>query len=167
MAGIFKAYDVRGIYPEQLNEDTAQRIGWAFSALLPEGPDPVVIGRDMRPHSEPLASALIEGLNQAGRNVVDIGLATTPMNYFSVGHLAASGGIQVTASHNPAEYNGFKFSLREARPVSGDDGIPEIERRVHEAVAPASARQGEDRLAVAFAAVGGAYEIADVAAIDE
>ncbi len=135
MTGIFKAYDVRGLYPEQLNEPLARRIGMAFARLIElEGnqgaalPGTVVVGRDMRSHSEPLAEALLEGLVAAGLDVLDVGLATTPMNYFATGRLGAAGGIQVTASHNGPEYNGMKFSLAGAVPVSGDHGIPIIER---------------------------------------
>ena len=133
MAGIFKAYDVRGLYPGQLNEPIARRIGEAMQFLVdPNGERgrEIVVGHDMRPHSEPLVAALEEGLLSAGFNVVHIGLVTTPMNYFAVGHLGAAGGIQVTASHNPAEYNGLKFSLHGARPVSGDDGLPLLEDKV-------------------------------------
>jgi len=136
MAGIFKAYDVRGIYPDPLNETVAEKIGLAFRTVL----DPqvvaanptVVVSRDMRASSVPLGEALIGGLRASGLDVLDIGLATTPMNYFAVGHLAAAGGVQVTASHNPARYNGLKFSRHGARPVSGDEGIPAIERHVLE-----------------------------------
>ena len=135
MAGIFKAYDVRGLYPGQLNEKLARRIGMAFEHLVTlEGdqgatlPRTVVVSRDMRDHSVPLSAALCAGLTSAGLDVLDIGLATTPMNYFATGHLGAAGGIQVTASHNAAEYNGLKFSLAGAVPVSGDHGIPIIER---------------------------------------
>ena len=135
MAGIFKAYDVRGLYPGQLNEELARRIGMAFERLITlEGdqgaalPRTVVVSRDMRDHSVPLSAALCAGLTSAGLDVLDIGLATTPMNYFATGHLGAAGGIQVTASHNAAEYNGLKFSLAGAVPVSGDHGIPIIER---------------------------------------
>jgi phosphomannomutase len=134
MGGIFKAYDVRGLYPEQLNERVARDVGIAFRYLLDEEDrshgNTVVVSRDMRVHSEPLCEALIEGLTGGGLDVMDIGLATTPMNYFAVGHLKAAGGIQVTASHNPADYNGLKFSHSEARPVSGDHGIPLLEARV-------------------------------------
>ena len=130
MGGIFKAYDVRGIYPDQLDEDMAYKIGLAFQHVL-AGEDvagrPVVVSRDMRSHSVPLSEALIRGLREGGLDVLDIGLATTPMNYFAVGHLEAAGGVQVTASHNPARYNGLKFSLSDARPVSGDHGIPLLE----------------------------------------
>jgi phosphomannomutase len=143
MAGIFKAYDVRGLYPEQLDEATARKIGQAFQHLLVDDPGPVVVSRDMRSHGEPLREALIDGLRTAGLDVIDIGLATTPMNYFAVGHLGAAGGIQVTASHNPARYNGLKFSLREARPVSGDDGIPLLETKVATGDLPVADRRGK------------------------
>ena len=146
MAGIFKAYDVRGIYPTQLDEPLARQIGQAFRNVLDDedlaAGHRVVVSRDMRPSSEPLAAALIEGLTLAGLDVVDIGLATTSMNYFAIGHLGAAGGVQVTASHNPAEYNGLKFSKREARPVSGDHGIPLLERSVATGDLPVGARRG-------------------------
>lgn len=155
MAGIFKAYDIRGTYPEQIDEATAERIGRAFRHVFdaPDQDDPtVVVGRDMRSHSEPLAEAVVRGLRRSGVNVVDIGLSTTPMSYFAVGRLGAAGGLQVTASHNPARYNGFKMSRREARPVSGTHGIPEIERRVTagDAELPDGSREGGYREAEIF-----------------
>jgi phosphomannomutase len=135
VAGIFKAYDVRGVYPTELDEAKARAIGLAFPVVLDasdlDGGKTIVVGRDMRPSSVPLERALVEGLLEAGLDVVRVGLVTTPMNYFAVGHLQAAGGVQVTASHNPPRYNGFKFSRRDARPVSGDRGIPEIEKRVN------------------------------------
>ncbi len=134
MAGIFKAYDVRGVVPTELDEAMAEKIGLAFQHVLDAGDrgdgSPVVVSRDMRAHSPGLAAALIRGLRAGGLDVLDIGAATTPMNYFAVGHLGAAGGIQVTASHNPARYNGFKFSRRGARPVSGDHGIALMEEKV-------------------------------------
>ncbi len=146
MAGIFKAYDVRGLYPTELDETTARKIGQAFRNVLDEEDlafgHRVVVSRDMRPSSVPLAKALIEGLTTAGLDVIDIGLATTPMNYFAIGHLKTAGGVQVTASHNPAQYNGLKFSKHEARPVSGDHGIALLERCVKGNDLPASTRQG-------------------------
>ncbi|MEA2561785.1 MAG: phosphomannomutase [Acidobacteriota bacterium] len=146
MAGIFKAYDVRGLYPSQINEDMARQIGLAFQFVLDEEDrawgNTVVVSRDMRSHSEPLAKALIEGLTQSGLDVLDIGLATTPMNYFAVGHTKAAGGVQVTASHNPAQYNGLKFSRHEARPVSGDHGIPLLEEKVTSGDLPKASRPG-------------------------
>jgi len=134
MAGIFKAYDIRGLYPDQVTEDIAFKVGYFFQDLLgPEdlarGPA-VVVSRDMRSHSMPLAQALSAGLRARGIEVIDIGLADTPQNYFAVGHLRASGGIQVTASHNPAAYNGFKMSRRDAIPVAWDTGIEQLEKLV-------------------------------------
>ena len=128
MGGIFKAYDIRGLYPSELNEGIARSVGLAFPAVLDEEDrahgETIVVSRDMRVHSESLVTALIEGLRRAGLDVLDIGLATTPMNYFAIGHLGAAGGIQVTASHNPARYNGLKMSRSDARPVSGDQVSP-------------------------------------------
>jgi len=134
MAGIFKAYDIRGTYPDQVNEEIAFRVGYHFRDLL-DAEDMargsrVVVSRDMRSHSVPLAAALKRGLRARGIAVIDIGLADTPQNYFAIGHLGVSGGIQVTASHNPAFYNGFKMSRRDAIPVSYETGIAELERLV-------------------------------------
>ncbi|HSO23263.1 MAG TPA: phosphomannomutase/phosphoglucomutase [Chondromyces sp.] len=141
MAGIFKAYDIRGTYPDQVDETIAFRVGYHFRDLLDEedlarGPV-VVVSRDMRSHSVPLAEALKHGLRARGVAVVDIGVADTPQNYFGTGFLKASGGIQVTASHNPAVYNGFKMSRRDAIPVSYETGIAELERLVKSSEATA------------------------------
>ena len=135
MAGIFKAYDIRGIYPDQLDETTAFRVGYHFRDLLDEedlarGPV-VVVSRDMRSHSIPMTRALKDGLRARGVSVIDIGVADTPQNYFGIGYLGASGGIQVTASHNPAIYNGFKMSRRDAIPVSYETGIDRLEELVN------------------------------------
>jgi phosphomannomutase len=136
MSGIFKAYDVRGVYPGEVNETIAKAIGFHFRSILEEhdlaGGGRVVVSRDMRASSTPLMQALSDGLLAAGLGVVDIGLATTPKNYFAIGYLGTSGGIQVTASHNPARYNGFKFSRRDAVPVSSETGIDRIEAFVHD-----------------------------------
>ena len=146
MAGIYKAYDVRGLYPDQINEEVARQIGLAFHYVLDEfdlaESHEVVVSRDMRSHSEPLCEALIEGLRSSGLDVRYIGLATTPMNYFAIGHLQAAGGVQVTASHNPARYNGLKFSRRGARPVSGDHGIPLLEQKVTSGDLPSATDRG-------------------------
>ncbi|MEZ5332229.1 MAG: phosphomannomutase/phosphoglucomutase [Thermoanaerobaculia bacterium] len=153
MGGIFKAYDVRGVYGDGLDEEVAGKIGLAFRHVLDEADRDggrIVVSRDMRGHSEPLMEALVEGLLASGLDVVDIGLATTPMNYFAVGHLAAAGGVQVTASHNPGRYNGFKFSLREARPVSGDHGIPRIEEAVRDGDLPRGGAAGRREEADVF-----------------
>jgi phosphomannomutase len=149
MAGIFKAYDVRGIYPAQIDEEMAHRIGLAFQHVLDAEDrargNTVVVSRDMRRSSPGLAAALVQGIREAGFDVLDIGLATTPMNYFAIGHAGAAGGVQVTASHNPAEYNGFKFSRHEARPVSGDHGIALMEQKIAAGDLPRAARPGELR----------------------
>ena len=146
MSGIFKAYDVRGLVPTQLNEDIARQIGLAFQHVLDADDralgNTVVVSRDMRSHSEGLAKALIEGLTASGLDVLDIGLATTPMSYFAVGFTKAAGGVQVTASHNPAQYNGFKFSRHGARPVSGDHGIALMEEKVKVGDLPRAAQPG-------------------------
>ncbi len=134
---LFKAYDVRGIYPDELDEEAAYRIGMGFaqSPLLGEGRG-VVVGRDMRPSSEPLFAALADGLLTGGMDVVDIGLSSTPMFYFAVNTLGAAGGVMITASHNPAKYNGFKFVREEAIPISSDSGLAAIRERAF--VTPAS-----------------------------
>ncbi len=136
-AGIFKAYDIRGIYNEQFNEEDAWKIGCAtaqFLRSLLRGYDrgqanmqSLCVGRDMRTHSESLANALIEGMISTGANVVDIGMIDTPQMYFAINHLGTCGGVQVTASHNPAKYNGFKISGLQAKPVGTDTGLKDIE----------------------------------------
>jgi phosphomannomutase len=146
MSGIFKAYDVRGIYPSELDEAKARQIGLAFQFVLDDEDralgNTVVVSRDMRESSAGLAAALVNGLTAAGLDVEDIGLATTPMSYFAVGAHGAAGGIQVTASHNPAQYNGFKFSRHGALPVSGEGGIAVMEQKVAAGDLPAAARRG-------------------------
>ena len=158
MSGIFKAYDVRGLYPDQIDEEMARQIGLSFHNVLDEADRPpgseVVVSRDMRSHSVPLSAALIDGLRSSGLDVCFIGLATTPMNYFAIGSLQAAGGIQVTASHNPARYNGLKFSLRGARPVSGDHGIPLMERKVTTGDLPTADNSGGLREAEIFDSYG-------------
>ncbi len=134
MAGIFKAYDIRGLYPEELDERTAFAVGYHLRAILDEDDlargGNVVVSHDMRSSSPRLAAALADGLRTAGLGVVHIGLATTPMNYFAIGHLRCSAGVQTTASHNPAAYNGFKLSRRDAIPVSSETGIGRLEELV-------------------------------------
>ena len=141
MAGIFKAYDIRGIYGTELNESLAQDIGRAFATFLKCRR--VVVGRDMRPHSQPLFEALAAGLTRQGCDVVDLGLCSTPMSYYANGTLGADAGIMITASHNPGEYNGFKLSRERAIPISGQTGIQDVERIVaQKAFAPEAARPG-------------------------
>jgi phosphomannomutase len=120
----FKAYDVRGRVPDQLNEDIARRIGRGFAEVIK--PTSVVVGHDIRLTSPALKGAVIDGLREQGVNVIDIGLCGTEEIYFATSHLKAGGGIAVTASHNPKDYNGMKFVREESRPISGDSGLVEI-----------------------------------------
>jgi phosphomannomutase len=120
----FKAYDVRGVVPDSLNEDVAYRIGRAFAEVLHA--QQVVVGYDVRLSSQSLAAALGQGLMDAGADVYDIGLCGTEEVYHATAHYGMDGGIMVTASHNPMNYNGMKFVRGEARPVSGDSGLFDI-----------------------------------------
>lgn len=117
----FKAYDIRGRVPDELDEHLARRIGVALAAQL--GPGPVVLGHDVRLSSPSLQQALSGGLRSQGRDVVDIGLCGTEEVYFQTAHLGAAGGVMVTASHNPMDYNGMKLVREQARPISGDSGL--------------------------------------------
>lgn len=130
MAGIFKAYDIRGIYGKDLTDEIAYKIGRAFVTFT--GCKKVVVARDIRPHSEPLFTAFSKALTDAGTDVIDLGHASTPMSYFANGTLGADGGVMITASHNPAEWNGFKLCRAQAVPISGATGIQDIERIVNE-----------------------------------
>jgi phosphomannomutase len=137
MAGIFKAYDIRGIYGLTLTDDLAYKIGRAFATFLKCRK--VVVGQDMRPHSTPLFKALARGLTEQGTEVIHLGLCSTPMSYFANGKLGADGGIMITASHNPGEWNGFKVCRQQAIPISGDTGIRDIEQIIAtNAYAPAA-----------------------------
>jgi phosphomannomutase len=123
---IFKAYDVRGVYPDSLDEDVARKIGHAFVDHLGLSGSRVVVGRDMRLSGETLEGAFIEGVTEAGADVLDIGLVSTDALYFAVGHLGEPGGAMVTASHNPKEYNGLKLCRENAIALSGDYGLRQI-----------------------------------------
>ena len=135
---VYKAYDIRGVYPDPLNEDIAWKTGHATAQFLRMNlsglakADPrmnmIVVGRDMRTSSPSLCKALVDGILSTGTNVIDIGMIDTPQIYFAINHLGCCGGIQTTASHNPAQYNGFKISGLEARPVGENTGLNEIKR---------------------------------------
>jgi len=135
---VFKAYDIRGIFPEPLSEELAWRIGHGTAQFLRstltgyDRSDPqtnrIVIGRDMRTSGTVLHEALTEGARCSGTEVIDIGLVDTPQLYFAINYLGTCGGIQVTASHNPAEYNGFKISGQGGRPIGMDTGLKEIKQ---------------------------------------
>ncbi|MCX8027732.1 MAG: phosphomannomutase CpsG [Thermodesulfovibrionales bacterium] len=137
----FKAYDIRGIYPHEIDEDLAYRIGLAFVEVFK--PKTVVVGRDVRLSSEPLAEALSKGICDGGADVYDIGLCGTEQVYFSVPYLNADGGIMVTASHNPSDYNGMKFVKHQSIPISADSGLNEIKDRVFSANLSVSNHKGK------------------------
>ncbi|MCF1609010.1 phosphomannomutase CpsG [Serratia marcescens] len=126
----FKAYDIRGRLGEELNTDIAYRIGRAYGEFLK--PSEVVVGGDVRLTSEELKLALADGLRDAGVDVLDIGLSGTEEIYFATFHLGIDGGIEVTASHNPMDYNGMKLVRSQARPISGDTGLRDIQRLAEE-----------------------------------
>jgi phosphomannomutase len=124
--GIFKAYDIRGLVPQELDAELARKIGHAFARFLRA--ERLVVGQDMRTHSPELADAVAAGMRDAGASVVRLGLASTPMTYFAIATLPCDGGLCVTASHNPGQYNGMKLCREGARPISSATGIAEIER---------------------------------------
>lgn len=124
----FKAYDIRGRIPDEFNENMAYKIGRAYASLL--APSRVCVGRDVRLSSGAISGAVARGLNDQGCEVLDIGLCPTEEIYFATSHFEVDGGIMVTASHNPMDYNGMKLVKRESRPISGDTGLKDIERLV-------------------------------------
>jgi phosphomannomutase len=126
--GIFKAYDIRGLYPKEIDEGMARRIGNAFARFLKA--KRLVVGRDMRTHSPEIARGVMEGIRDAGCDVVDAGLCSTPMAYYAIATQPCDGGLNVTASHNPGQFNGMKLCREGARPISGESGIQDVERRV-------------------------------------
>ncbi|HJO95053.1 MAG TPA: phosphomannomutase/phosphoglucomutase [Victivallales bacterium] len=141
MSDVFKSYDIRGIYPEELNEKLAEKIGKAYAAFLK--PENVVVGYDMRVHSKPLFDALTKGIISQGANVINIGLCSTPISYFANGRLGVDGSIMITASHNAGNWNGFKLCRANAVPISGATGIKEIEKIVKNESWSDSEQQGK------------------------
>jgi phosphomannomutase len=121
----FKAYDIRGIYLKDFNQDDAYKIGYFLPRLL--NANKVLVGRDIRLSSDEIFSYLAKGITDAGANVLDAGLATTPMIYWGTAFYKLNASVQITASHNPAEYNGFKVSMHDALPVGYDNGLRQIE----------------------------------------
>ncbi len=139
----FKAYDLRGRIPTELNEDVAYRVGRGFAQFL--APKRVVVGRDIRLSSGALAAALTRGLTEGGADVDDIGVCGTEGVYFAVFHGGYDGGIMVTASHNPADYNGMKFVRESSKPISADTGLQDIRRFAEAGAYPKPARLGVRR----------------------
>ncbi|MCK4234649.1 phosphomannomutase/phosphoglucomutase [candidate division WOR-3 bacterium] len=125
---IFKAYDIRGLYPDELNEVIAKKIGNCFAQII--NGNKILVSRDMRQSSKPLLDALVEGILETGKDVTDIGLASTPMMNFAVGKYDYDAGIQVTASHNPKEYNGFKTVGKGTIPIGFETGLNIVEKKV-------------------------------------
>jgi phosphomannomutase len=136
-ASIFKAYDVRGLYPQEINGEAARLIGRGFVAYL--NARRIAVSRDMRLSSPAIASAFIEGARLQGADVVDYGMMATDMLYFAVARDGHDGGVQITASHNPKQYNGIKMVRKEAFPLSGDSGINDIRDMIAASRLPAPA----------------------------
>ncbi|UCD94751.1 MAG: phosphomannomutase/phosphoglucomutase, partial [Candidatus Zixiibacteriota bacterium] len=139
-SSIFKAYDIRGTVPDQLNTEIAYRVGNALAAYLK--PTAIAVGRDMRISSDELYDELTRGLTDAGVDVVDLGLISTDGLYFAVGKYAFDGGVMITASHNPKEYNGLKICREEALPLSGQEGLNKIRQAVENDIIEKSAHRG-------------------------
>src|SRR5438093_8444069 len=138
---IFKAYDVRGIYPSEINEDGARAIGAGFVSYLKA--NRIAVGRDMRLSSPSIAAAFIDGATSRGADVVDYGMIPTDMLYFAVARDKHDGGVQITASHNPKQYNGMKMVRQEAFPLSGEEGLLEIRQMIeNNAFPPPAERRG-------------------------
>ncbi len=136
--GLFKSYDVRGIYPSELNDDIAYGIGRCFPSLV--GGARIVVGRDMRPSGESLFEAFARGATEAGADVTYIGMVSTDALYFAVGKYGFDGGVMITASHNPAQYNGMKFTRANAEAISLDTGLSTIRDQISSGKLPAPAQ---------------------------
>ncbi len=138
--GAFKAYDIRGIWGKDFNEETVYKCGYFLPSLLKA--DHVVIGRDVRVSSPVIHDELVRGVLDSGADVWDLGLATTPMVYFATAFLNADASVQITASHNPKEYNGLKISRKGALPVGGDTGLKDLEKLTKEGKVSVSEKRG-------------------------
>jgi phosphomannomutase len=141
---IFKSYDIRGIYGLEWNREDACKIGYHLPGLVDA--KNILVGRDARASSEEIFAALSEGIRAAGCDVTDIGLCDTPAVYFATAHYGFDASVMITASHNPAQYNGLKISRRRAEPVGYDTGLAELERRAREPVVPAARKGGRRSL---------------------
>jgi phosphomannomutase len=161
---VFKAYDIRGIYPSELDEEGAYAVGRAYVEQFE--PKKIAVGRDMRPSSPSVADAVVQGASDGGSEVVDIGMVGTEMLYFGVGELELDGGVMVTASHNPKEYTGMKIVRRGALPVGGDSGLLEIRERALALKPPTSSPRGSaERVDIFPAFVDRVLSFVDPAAI--
>lgn len=158
-SGIFKAYDIRGVYPDEITPEAAYRIGRAFgqyiliTVLNKERNPLIVVNADARSSSSALKAELLRGLMDEKCQVIDCGLSTTPLHYFAINHVKADGGVMVTASHNPAQYNGFKLSRRGAEPIGEGSGMEEIRNTALRGIFPVPDEKGsvtEDDLETAY-----------------
>ena len=139
--GAFHAYDIRGIYGKDFDKTTAYKVGYFLPELLKA--DKVLVGRDCRVSSPEIHDALIEGICDAGADAYDIGLSSTPMVYFGTANYGFKASVQITASHNPAEYNGMKVSRENALPVGLDSGLGQIKEWIESSrPTPAAAKRG-------------------------
>ncbi|MBI2374690.1 MAG: phosphomannomutase/phosphoglucomutase [Deltaproteobacteria bacterium] len=138
---IFRQYDIRGVVDRDLTEEGVEAIGRAFATWVAKGP--LVVGRDCRLHSERLAKALLAGISKAGVPAIDVGVVPTPTLYFALHHFDAAGGIQITGSHNPPEYNGLKISI--GKQSLYGDGIQELRRRIETQTFPPAASASVER----------------------
>ena len=127
-SSIFKAYDIRGTYPEQIDAEIAYKIGYMIADFLK--PKSIAVGRDMRVSSDELFDNLAKGINDNGVDVIDLGLVSTDGLYYAVGKFNYDGGIMITASHNPKQYNGFKVCRKNAEPLSGQDGLNDVLKKI-------------------------------------
>ena len=160
----FKSYDVRGRIPDELNENIAQRIGRAYAEVI--NPGTVVVGHDIRLTSESIKAALVDGLREQGVDVFDIGQCGTEEIYFATAHLKVGGGICVTASHNPKDYNGMKFVRAESKPISGDSGLKEIQAKAEaDDFVPAATRGGYESVDTSVAYVDHLLSYVDLTAL--
>ncbi|MGR3319461.1 MAG: phosphomannomutase/phosphoglucomutase [Candidatus Anammoxibacter sp.] len=142
---IFKSYDIRGIFPDEINEDIAKKIGIAFATFLIDQNlrvKNIVVGRDMRLSSTSLSNSLIDGIKSLGVNVIDIGLVSTEMTYFAVGFYRFDASVMVTASHNPGQYNGFKLCREKAIPIAANSGLSTIAQIAQKPVQKPSGKTG-------------------------
>lgn len=139
--GAFKAYDIRGIYNKDFNKETVYKVGYFLPSLLKT--DHVVIGRDVRLSSPEIHENLVKGILDSGADVWELGLATTPMVYFATVFLKADASVQITASHNPKEYNGLKISRTDAIPVGGETGLKDLEALVNNGKIEVKEKRGE------------------------
>jgi phosphomannomutase len=142
---IFRSYDIRGVVPDELDEAVAEKIGRAF--VVHTEARTVCVGRDMRTTGPAMQAALVHGITAQGADVIDVGMVTTPLFYYSVWQSKADAGVMVSASHNPAQYNGFKMTRAQAVPISKDTGLMEVKRRMESDVILSPAEGGAKDLA--------------------